>query len=129
MAYVLIVDDDVDFAEAVATVVRGLGHETEVRHRITGVLDEIAARMPDLLILDVMFPEEKSGGARIARQAAGAHPELPILLVTAVNTHQPLGFSAADDDAQALPVAGFLEKPVDLDVLAKEVARLVRPDS
>jgi DNA-binding NtrC family response regulator len=42
-----------------------------------------------------------------------------------VNTRFPLGFSSKDIDEDWLPVTDFLEKPVDLDVLADRVATML----
>jgi hypothetical protein len=47
--------------------------------------------------------------------------DVPILMLTAVNIRFPLGFSAKDIDDDWMPVTEFLEKPVDLDVLAERV--------
>jgi CheY-like chemotaxis protein len=51
--------------------------------------------------------------------------DVPILMLTAVNTRFPLGFSSQDIDEDWLPVTDFLEKPVDLDVLAERVAAIL----
>jgi DNA-binding response OmpR family regulator len=55
------------------------------------------------------------------RLSHDALKDVPILMLTAVNTRFPLGFSAKDIDEAWLPVTDFLEKPVDLDVLAERV--------
>jgi hypothetical protein len=46
-------------------------------------------------------------------------------MLTAVNMKFPLGFSASDIDDYWLPVADFVEKPVDFDVLRARVAKLL----
>lgn len=128
MAQVWIVDDDQDFASAVAMVVRGLGHETHLRWSPEGVLEELATGPCDLLILDVMFPEDKTAGFRLGRQVRRRLPDLPILMVTAIHAHQPLGFSdaaAGEGDSVDVPGAVFLEKPVDLDELGRIVTDLL----
>ena len=50
--------------------------------------------------------------------------DIPILMLTAVNATYPLGFSSRDIDQTWLPVADFLEKPVDFDVLRQKVDAL-----
>ena len=50
---------------------------------------------------------------------------LPVVLLTAVNNTFPLGFSNKDRDANWLPVAEFMEKPVDLNRLCEKIEKLV----
>jgi DNA-binding response OmpR family regulator len=127
MSYLLIVDDDEDFATAVATVLRSSGHDVRIESELSAAIRTMTERRPDLVVLDVMFPENSTGGFEIARQMRWNHDTLkdvPILMLTAVNTRFPLGFSSKDIDEDWLPVTDFLEKPVDLDVLAERVADL-----
>lgn len=125
MPYVLIADDDADFAEAVATVLREEHYETLVTNDADAVQDLLRQRLPDALILDVMFPENPCNGFELAREVAKAHPRLPVLLLTAVNDHFPLGFSEKDIDASWLPVSAFLEKPIDCRVLKERLRELL----
>ena len=128
MSYLLIVDDDEDFASAVATVLRDGGHEVRVELDLSGAVRGMTERRPDLVLLDVMFPEDSTGGFELARKMRrdyAALRDVPILMLTAVNTKFPLGFSSKDIDEDWLPVTDFLEKPVDLDVLAERVAAIL----
>lgn len=128
MSYLLIVDDDEDFASAVATVLRGGGHDVRVELDLSTAIRSMTERRPDLVVLDVMFPEDSTGGfelARKMRRSDDALKDVPILMLTAVNTRFPLGFSSKDIDEDWLPVTDFLEKPVDLDVLAERVATIL----
>jgi two-component system OmpR family response regulator len=128
MAYLMIVDDDADFASAAAMVLRGAGHEVAVVLETQGALPAMEKRRPDLLILDVMFPEDASAGfelARLIKSSREALAGIPILLLTAVNSQFPLGFSSLDIDDTWLPVTDFLEKPVDLEVLLSTVTTLI----
>ncbi len=128
MGYVLIIDDDDDFSAAVATVLSSGGHEVQVEPEVDNAIKNMEARQPDLVVLDVMFPEDPAAGfslARQMRQKEGALKEVPILMLTAVNTKFPLGFDSSDIDDDWLPVTDFLEKPVDLDVLQSKVDALL----
>jgi CheY-like chemotaxis protein len=125
MADLLIVDDDPDFASSVATVCQADGHETVIQHTPADALASVAERRPDGILLDVMFPEDATAGFQIARDIRRQFGDIPILLLTAVNQEFPLGFSHKDYDANWLPVAGFVEKPVDFKVLREKLQRLL----
>jgi CheY-like chemotaxis protein len=126
MAFVLMVDDDADFAEAVSTMLASHGHETATETDAEKAIDRIRQRRPDAVILDVMFPENDTAGFEVARSIRRTFGNLPIVLLTAVNNSFPLGFSNKDRDGTWLPVAEFMEKPVDLILLCEKVESLVK---
>ncbi len=128
MSYLLIIDDDEDFAVAAATVLRDAGYEVQIEMNIQSAEKSMKNRRPDLIILDVMFPENGTAGFELARKLKHYDKQLkdiPILMLTAVNSRFPLGFSSTDIDDYWLPVEDFLEKPVDLDILKKKVDNLI----
>ena len=128
MPYLLIVDDDEDFASTTATVLREEGYDVQVELDIDSAVISMENKPPDLAILDVMFPEDASAGfelARLMRHEKEQLKNIPILMLTAINTKFPLGFGSKDIDEEWMPVTEFLEKPVDFDVLREKVAKLL----
>ena len=128
MAYVLIIDDDEDFSNASATVLRADGHEIEIVLDSEKALASLEARVPDLIVLDVMFPENQGAGfdlARSIRHYKNEIKDIPIIMLTAINQRFPMGFSSNDIDENWLPVQLFIEKPVEFEYLTRQVRELI----
>ena len=128
MAYVLIVDDDEDFASTAAIVLQEEGHNVKIELCTEDAEKSMEDKTPDLVVLDVMFPEDESAGfelARFIRHKSEKLKNVPILMLTAINMKFPLGFGKKDIDENWLPVADFLEKPVDFEVLRHKVSALL----
>lgn len=128
MARVLIVDDDEDFAAAVAEMLRQGGHDIEVEPAVGRALAHMAERRPDLVILDVMFPQGSSDGFGLARTMRHERNDLaaiPILMLTAVGQKFPFGFGPPDIGDDSLPVDDFVEKPIEPQALRDKVAALL----
>ena len=129
MAYVMIVDDDEAMGDAVAAMLQDAGHEVGIELEITKAVTSMETRRPDLVILDVMFPNDETAGFTLARTMRHHNEKLrgiPVLILTAVHQENPeLRFSNRDIDDYWLPVAGYLKKPVDPSVLQQKVSALL----
>ena len=128
MAYIMVVDDDADVSVALEAVLSNSGHEVVVEMQTASAWEKMVERTPDLMVLDVMFPGNESEGFDFARKIKGddRFREMPIIMVTAINESFPFGFSASDIDREWLPVAEFLEKPVDFEVLKSKIDALLK---
>jgi PleD family two-component response regulator len=127
MAKIVIVDDDVDCARNTESILKTRGHDTTLIHSTEKAVDYLIAKKPDLLVLDVMFPDNPVAGFDLAREVR-RHREikdLPILLLTGVNQEFPMGFSDGDIDSDWMPIQHFLEKPVKSADLLKGVDKLL----
>ena len=130
MARILIVDDDLDIIDSLRLILEGNGHEVLVKTDTERLNDEVRSTSPDLIILDVMFPEDFQAGFKAARRlhkdADLAH--MPILVLSAVNqrSNLSLSFSESDISDDFMPVQGFLEKPVEPRVLLEKINEVLR---
>jgi len=132
VARIMVIDDDVELADDLAAMLKSAGHSVKTYNRVEGAIEQLTREKPDLLVLDVMFPEDAAGGLNLAikiRQDQ-ATQALPVILLTNVNQEFPLELSPKDIDPKWMPVQDFLEKPVDLQRLLKKVdALLARPSA
>ena len=123
MAKIRIIDDDVELAQDLASVLRNQSHDVTVGEETEGALQALINDPPDLLILDVMFPENPAGGFDLAREIRknGKIKDLPVILLTAINRELPMDFSARDIDEDWMPVEDFVEKPINIASLLEKV--------
>jgi DNA-binding response OmpR family regulator len=129
MKKVYIVDDDRDMVEAMTMVLRKNNYDVVWQYDEERLEENLAQQKPDLIILDVMFPEDPSGGFAMARRLKAnkdlAH--IPLLMLSAINEKGRImgGFSDKDIDETWLPVNVFLEKPASPTALVARVRALI----
>lgn len=129
MATIKIVDDDVEYSGKLVKILEQGGHVASATDHTDGLIDTLIQEKPDLLILDVMFPDNPVAGFDAARAVRGRREtkHIPVILLTAVNQEFPMDFSSKDIDPEWMPVQDFIEKPVAKAELLKKVARLLTP--
>ena len=128
MASIKIIDDDVELAENLSLILNKAGYTVSTLDRTEGAVEDLVQNKPDLLILDVMFPENVSAGFDLARKIRQTQEiwDLPVILLTEVNQKFPTDFSSDDIDPDWMPVQDFLEKPVDIETLLTKVRDLLQ---
>lgn len=128
MSRIMLIDDDEGFTDAISLVLEKEGYDVVVLDETKGATERIREERPDVIVLDVMFPENGSAGFELARTIRRTKDlsHVPILLLTAVNVRFPLGFGPAHIDEDWMPVDDFVEKPVDLDVLLERLGNIVK---
>ncbi|UCG56719.1 MAG: response regulator [Phycisphaerales bacterium] len=123
---ILIVDDDVDLTKAIrATLESNQYTVVTAADRATG-MERVKSERPDLLILDVMMGTWHDG-FEMSREIK-SDPQLkdiPILMLTSIEDKTGIEFKSTAGDPKWLPVDGFLDKPVEPDVLLAEVKKLL----
>jgi DNA-binding response OmpR family regulator len=121
----LVVDDEVDLADAVATGLRREGHAVDVAHDGATALDLLSVDEYDLVLLDVTMPGELDGlgVCRAIRDGAAAGPMPRVLMLTARDTvdDRVTGLDAGADD--------YLVKPFAFKELSARVRTLLRREA
>jgi CheY-like chemotaxis protein len=130
MASILIVDDDLDIIDSLTMILEANDHKVFVKTDTDDLLASVKQTSPDLIILDIIFPEDPNAGFAAARQLHKTEgiKDIPVLLLSAVNqmSRMSFGFSESDISDDFMPVEGFIEKPVEPAVLIAKVNELLR---
>lgn len=117
---ILLVDDEVELADALQRVLRREGYQVDVAYTGAEGSDRVATGVYDLLILDWMLPQRS--GLEICQQLRSQGDNTPVLFLTAKDT--------VDDRVQGLDAGAddYLIKPFELrELLARVRALLRRP--
>ena len=126
---VLMVDDDPDFVYTTKIILESGGYETHTAANDKEALAQLEKEKPDIILLDVMM-RTIGDGVWLGQKIKGdeRYGDIPILMITAVNKESGTSSFHLDPNADGnyLPVDGFLEKPVEPEVLLREVARLIK---
>ena len=101
--HVLVVEDDVRLAEALARILEDNGYIVDTVHDGQAGIDYGGSGAYDVIILDVMLP--KVDGFAVAQRLRRAHVSTPILLLTArdATTDKIAGLDAGADDYMTHP--------------------------
>ena len=125
-AKILLVDDDQDFVSATQANLEGENYTVITANDRTEGMEKIKSEKPDLAIFDVMMMTWEDG-FEMAREVK-KDPELkntPILMLTAIKNITGMNFKTTAGDPDWCPVDGFLDKPVDFDILLDKVRSLL----
>ena len=125
-AKILIVDDDQDLTGAMKIALESEQYTVlSAASRAEG-MEKIRNDKPDLIILDVMM-QTWSDGFEMSRELKQdpRFKAIPVLILTAVKEKSGIDFKSTAGDPDWLPVDGFLNKPVEPQVLLAEVKRIL----
>jgi CheY-like chemotaxis protein len=115
------VDDDVDFKEATATLLEAKGYVMITAANGEEGYQKAKSEKPDVMLLDVMMAHDSEGfdTARKLKEDP-ATKDIPIIMITGIKKTKGLPFSF-EPDQDWLPVKVVLEKPVKPEVLLAAV--------
>ena len=125
-AKILIVDDDLDLANAMQAILESRDYTVVIASDKTGGMELVRTEKPDLLILDVIM-STWSDGFDMARELKSQSElkDMPILMLTGVKDVTGIDFKSSAGDPTWLPVEGFLDKPVESETLLAEVEKIL----
>ena len=101
--HILVVEDDVRLAEALARILEDNGYTVDTVHDGQAGIDYGSAGIYDVIILDVMLP--KADGFTVAQSLRREHVSTPILLLTArdATADKITGLDSGADDYMTKP--------------------------
>ena len=129
MSKIYIIDDDRNIVESMSIVLKKNGYEVVSQYTEENVVNNLLDSKPDMVILDVMFPQNVSAGFDIAREIKNDKrvSHIPIIMLSAINEKGVYSgtFSNTDKDDSWLPVDEFVEKPIKPDQLLEKVKSIL----
>jgi DNA-binding response OmpR family regulator len=119
----LIVDDDAALGLALVYEVTAWGMQAEVATDLSTAREAIARNQPDVVLLDLCFPDPAESGFELLAELTSADPPIPVLV-----------FTAQESFADRVKVArlggrGFLQKPVDSTQVCRAITQVLEPTS
>lgn len=125
MTKILLVDDDPDFVEATKIVLESGPYEVEVAYNGKEALAKVQEEKPDLIILDIIMPEQD--GFKVCK-ALKEDPELskiPIIMLTSLS--ERMGETVYSvSDGLLLEAEDYVDKPVSPAELLARVAKFLK---
>jgi len=114
---ILIVDDEADIRELVAGILEDEGYAARAAKDADEALNAIAARRPQLVLLDIWLEGSRLDGLALLDVIKGQHPEVPVVMISG---HGTIETAVA---AIRRGAYDFIEKPFNADRLVVVAAR------
>lgn len=120
MALIYIVEDDVSIREIEEVALKSAGHEVLAFENATTFYEQLSKISPDLVLLDVMLPDENGNEIIHKLRNSGRTKKLPVIMVTAKTSEMDLvrGIENGADD--------YIKKPFSVMELISRVKALLR---
>ena len=119
----LVVDDDVALALALVSEASSWGIQADIASNLAKAREAIAHIRPDVVLLDLCFPESPENGFDLLTELTLEQPSVPVVV-----------FTAQESFTQRVKVArlggrGFLQKPVTPAQAMEAIAQLLQQSS
>lgn len=113
-AHILVVDDDPEIVESLRYAITQFGHEVSVARDGNQALAHVAAKTPDLIVLDLMMPR-RSGFLVLEQLCQTTETPIPVIVITANegNRHR--------EYAKMLGASDYISKPFVMERLLESI--------
>ncbi len=116
--YILVVDDDHDFREALGEVLTGAGYPVQQAENGEVALRRVAEEAPGIVLLDLKMPVLDGWGVMERMRGDPRSAPIPILILSAY------GF---EWEAELLGAQGYIPKSVGMDEILERVRKAAGP--
>jgi DNA-binding response OmpR family regulator len=112
---ILAVDDDASICDFYETSLKMMGFDVSIASSARAAKESILLRRPDLILMDIMMPDQD--GISLTRELRNDRKtsEIPIVMVSG------LADAGTLQDALLFGAVGYLVKPVDHDTLKAKI--------
>jgi len=122
---ILLVDDDFDFRFQQKTGLEAAGFEVVEAEGETEAAALLTEQAFDMAIVDLMM-EQSDGGFTLCYTMKRDFPDMPVILVSGVNSEHGFNFDASSNAERSwIKADAFLAKPLRFEQLMFEVKRLL----
>lgn len=121
-ADILIVDDEADIRKQISGILSDEGYETRVAADATAALEEVRARRPSLILLDIWLERSRMDGNEILALVKKDHPDLPVIMISG---HGNIEMAV---NAIRMGAYDFIEKPFKSDRLLVQIERAIETE-
>jgi CheY-like chemotaxis protein len=116
--YILVVDDDQDFREALSEVLTDAGYPVQQAENGELALQRVAEEAPGIVLLDLKMPVLDGWGVMERMRSDARSSAIPILILSAY------GF---EWEAELLGAQGYIPKSVGMDEILERVRKAAGP--
>ncbi len=116
---ILLVDDEVGFAELLRDLLTIDGYVVELAQNGEDGLEKLKTFQPDAIISDIMMP--KMNGFEMFKKVKGcpSTSDIPFLFITGFSDSHML------QEARSIGIFGILTKPIDIEQIEQRLSELI----
>ena len=112
---VLLIDDEVEFLEALSERMRIRGMDVSTAENATNAVSALSSGDYDAIVLDLQMPD--MNGIDMLKVIKKSHPDMQVILLTGQATLE------AGIQAMKLGAMDFMEKPADIEALTDKIKK------